>query len=74
MVVEKLKSLYKLQYIHTQLDKIRIIRGELPAEVQDMEDEIEGLKTRMGKINEEIENQKKILNTKKLKFPNLQIT
>ena len=46
IIIDKLKALYRLQYIHSQLDKIRIIRGELPAEVQDMEDEIEGLKTR----------------------------
>lgn len=55
LVVEKrLIALYKLQQIDSQIDKIRIIRGELPLEVQDLEDETEGLKTRIGKFNNEI--------------------
>ncbi len=46
-VERKLVSLYALQQIHSQIDKIRIIRGELPLEVQDLEDEIAGLETRI---------------------------
>ena len=42
-VEEKLIALYKLQSIDTQIDKIKILRGELPLEVQDLEDEITGL-------------------------------
>ena len=53
-VEEKLKALYKLQTIDSQIDKIQIIRGELPLEVQDLEDEIEGLQTRISKSKEEI--------------------
>ncbi|MCL2511064.1 MAG: C4-type zinc ribbon domain-containing protein [Bacteroidales bacterium] len=45
-IEEKLKLLYHLQQIDTKIDKIRIIRGELPLEVQDLEDEIVMLKTR----------------------------
>jgi len=45
-IEEKLKLLYHLQQIDTKIDKIRIIRGELPLEVQDLEDEIAMLKTR----------------------------
>ena len=55
-VEEKLKALYKLQSIDTQIDKIKILRGELPLEVQDLEDEIAGLQTRVSNINEEIAN------------------
>lgn len=54
-VEEKLKSLYQLQTMLSEIDKIRILRGELPLEVQDLEDEIEGLKTRVEKTGEEIE-------------------
>ncbi len=43
-VEDKLRSLYNLQLIDSQIDKIRDIRGELPLEVRDLEDEIEGLK------------------------------
>jgi len=53
-VEEKLIALYKLQSIDTEIDKIKILRGELPLEVQDLEDEIAGLQTRVTNINEEI--------------------
>ena len=53
-VEEKLLALYKLQSIDTEIDKIKILRGELPLEVQDLEDEIEGLQTRVSKVNDEI--------------------
>ncbi len=55
-IEERLKALYDLQKIVTKIDKIRILRGELPAEVQDIEDEIAGLKTRIDNCNLEIEN------------------
>jgi hypothetical protein len=53
-VEQKLKNLYQLQTMLSQIDKIKTLRGELPLEVSDLEDEIEGLTTRMGKHNEEI--------------------
>ena len=53
-VEDRLEALYKLQIIDSQIDKIQIIKGELPMEVQDLEDEVEGLNTRMAKIDEEI--------------------
>ena len=53
-IEQKLTALYKLQYIDTEIDKIKILRGELPIEVQDLEDEIEGLQTRVSNINDEI--------------------
>lgn len=46
-VEEKLKALYQLQTIYSEIDKIKTLRGELPLEVQDLEDEIAGLQTRI---------------------------
>lgn len=54
-IEEKLDSLFNLQYIDSEIDRIRIIRGELPIEVEDLEDEIVGLETRTGKIQSEID-------------------
>ena len=53
-VEEKLKTLYELQTILSQIDKIKILRGELPLEVKDLEDEIVGLGTRIENITNEI--------------------
>ncbi|MFN4123222.1 MAG: zinc ribbon domain-containing protein [Flavobacteriales bacterium] len=53
-VEEKLKALYKLQSIDTKIDKIKIVRGELPLEVQDLEDELIGLETRISNLNNEV--------------------
>ena len=53
-VEEKLKNLYQLQTMLSEIDKIKTLRGELPLEVQDLEDEIEGLTTRIEKIQNDI--------------------
>ncbi len=55
-VEQKLESLWTLQSIHTQIDKIRQVRGELPIEVADLEDEIAGLETRLEKIRVELDD------------------
>jgi predicted nucleic acid-binding Zn-ribbon protein len=55
-VEQKLESLWSLQSIHTKIDKIRQIRGELPIEVADLEDEIAGLETRLEKIRTELDD------------------
>jgi hypothetical protein len=55
-VEEKLKTLYQLQTALSSIDEKRALRGELPLEVQDLEDEIEGLTTRMEKIKNEIDD------------------
>ena len=47
-IEDRLKNLYQLQTISSEIDSIRTLRGELPLEVEDLEDEIEGLKTRIG--------------------------
>ena len=52
-IEKKLITLYNLQQIDSQIDKIRIIRGELPLEVQDLEDEIAGLETRIDNYIQE---------------------
>ncbi len=53
-VEEKLASLVKLQKIDSKLDQIQILKGELPMEVSDLEDEIQGLTSRKNRIEEEI--------------------
>ena len=53
-VEDKLKALYELQKIDSSIDKIRIIRGELPLEIEDLNDTISGLKTRLEKFNLEL--------------------
>ncbi|MEG2612919.1 MAG: C4-type zinc ribbon domain-containing protein, partial [Alistipes sp.] len=52
---EKILALYELQKIDSQIDEINKVKGELPLEVQDLEDELTGLKTRFDNINAEIE-------------------
>jgi len=64
-VEDKLKALYKLQLIDSKIDKIRIVRGELPLEVQDLEDDVTGLQTRIDKINEEISDLDNTISGKK---------
>ena len=52
---EKIMALYELQKIDSQIDEINKVKGELPLEVQDLEDELAGLTTRIENINAEIE-------------------
>lgn len=65
-VEQKLFALYGLQQIDTQIDKIKIIRGELPLEVEDLEDEIAGLETRAENFNTEINDFETVVNDKRL--------
>lgn len=55
-VEQKLKALWTLQSIHTKIDKIHQVRGELPIEVADLEDEIAGLNTRIEKIRTDLDD------------------
>ena len=55
-IEQKLLSLYNLQQICTQIDNIRMVRGELPEEIRDKEDECEGKRTRIAKFRDEISN------------------
>lgn len=53
-IEEKLRALYSLQLVDSEIDKIRTLRGELPLEVQDLEDEVAGLETRISNLKTEI--------------------
>lgn len=64
-VEEKLKALYQLQTTLSGIDEKRALRGELPLEVQDLEDEIAGLTTRVEKIKTDIDDFKKAIAQKK---------
>ncbi len=55
-VEQRLKALYELQTLLSQIDRIKTIRGELPLEVRDLEDHIEGLHTRIDNYRREIED------------------
>jgi RNA polymerase sigma factor (sigma-70 family) len=67
-VEEKLKSLYQLQLIFSEIDRIKTLRGELPLEVQDLEDEVAGLRTRIANYTVDIENVKLEENKRKAKI------
>ena len=64
-VEEKLKTLYQLQSALSAIDEKRALRGELPLEVQDLEDEIAGLTTRVDKIKNEISEFQRAITQKK---------
>jgi predicted nucleic acid-binding Zn-ribbon protein len=64
-VEQKLQALYELQSIHTQIDKIRQIRGELPVEVADLEDDVAGLETRIQKIKTDLDDLEDAIVTRK---------
>ena len=67
-VEEKLKNLYQLQLMLSEIDKIRILRGELPLEVEDLEDEIEGLKTRIENTQKDVSDLRSRINEMKTKI------
>ena len=64
-VEEKLKALIHLQKIESKLDEIQILKGELPMEVKDLEDEIEGLHARRLRIEEEINGIQEFIESRK---------
>lgn len=55
-VAEKLKQIYQLQLIDSKIDEIQVLKGELPIEVSDLEDEITGLETRTAKLKAKIQD------------------
>ncbi len=62
---EKILALYELQKIDSKIDQINKVKGELPLEVQDLEDEMAGMKTRIDHINGEIEELKALTKQRK---------
>lgn len=55
-ISERLKALFELQTVASEIDKIKTLRGELPLEVQDLEDDITGLKTRITNFDDDVRN------------------
>src|SRR5512137_1759468 len=64
-VEERLRALYGLQLVDSEIDKVKILRGELPLEVQDLEDEIAGLETRLKNLEDELKGFDVAVNNKK---------
>lgn len=64
-VEEKLRSLIALQKIESKIDEIHVIKGELPMEVKDLEDEIQGLNSRLHRIEEEVNGINEFIESKK---------
>lgn len=67
-VEEKLKALYKLQTIYSNIDDIKLLRGELPLEVQDLEDEITGINTRIENYKQELNDIDSSISKKKIEI------
>ena len=67
-VEDKLKALYQLQTMLSEIDKIKTLRGELPLEVQDLEDEVAGLSTRIEKIEGEIADLRSAVANKRIEI------
>ena len=65
-VEEKLRTLYDLQLIDSKIDQIRSVRGELPLEVRDLQDEVTGLNNRLSNLSEDISNLNVEINDRKL--------
>lgn len=65
-IEEKLRALHELQLVVSAIDKIKVLRGELPLEVQDLEDEIAGLKTRIHNLEDEIKSIETAISNKKI--------
>ncbi len=64
-VEEKLNMLWSLQTVDTRIDKIQIMKGELPEEVRVLEDEIAGMNTRIANLEEEIKDLETEISTRK---------
>ena len=67
-VEDKLRALYDLQLIDKRIDEIRNVRGELPLEVEDLEDEIAGLQTRVNNVNNEISDLEREIAERKIEM------
>ena len=64
-VEDKLRALYDLQLIDSRIDEIKSVRGELPLEIEDLEDEIAGLDTRISNLDEDVANLETDIKNKK---------
>ena len=73
-VEQKLKALYQLQTMLSEIDKIKTLRGELPLEVQDLEDEVAGLSTRIDKIKSDIDELKSSVAAKRIEIETAKVS
>lgn len=73
-VEEKLRALYDLQLIDTRIDEIRNVRGELPLEVDDLEDEVAGLNTRNEKLKQDLSAIEEQIKSKKIAIDDHQLS
>jgi predicted nucleic acid-binding Zn-ribbon protein len=71
-VEDKLRALFDLQMVDSGIDRIKILRGELPLEVQDLEDEVEGLETRINNLETEIVSLQEAIGKKNNEIQNSQ--
>ncbi|MEM9834944.1 MAG: C4-type zinc ribbon domain-containing protein [Bacteroidota bacterium] len=55
-IVEKLRDLYRLQLVDSEISQIEVLKGELPMEVSDLEDEIQGMETRIGRLDSQVKD------------------
>ncbi len=69
---QKLKYLYDLQVVDTDINKFEVLRGELPLEVQDLEDELTGLTTRIENLQDEVNELETAVSNKKNEIVNAQ--
>ncbi len=69
-VEQKLRFLFELQLVGSEIDNIQRLRGELPLEIEDLEDELVGLNTRISKIQEEIKSLQSSISAKKTEIAN----
>lgn len=72
-VEEKLKALFELQMVDSKIDNIKRLRGELPLEVQDLEDEIEGLQTRVQNFEDDVVKLEEYITNKKNEIKDAQV-
>jgi len=73
-VEDKLRAIYDLQLIDSRIDEIRNVRGELPLEVDDLEDEVTGLSTRLDKLKLELGTIEEQIKAKKIAIEGHQVS
>jgi len=71
-IESKIKDLYEIQRVDSEIDKIKILRGELPLEVQDLEDELAGLETRITNYEEEVKELEAAVSKKNIEIADAQ--
>lgn len=69
-VEDKLRALYELQEVDSKIDELRILAGELPQEVKDRSDEVEGLKTRLSNIENDIKDLETTISDNRVRIEN----